>query len=82
MCVRSPPRQLDCARLLPMYEALHARTRAADNETIILYALLAQAGRAGAGGAARGAENKKKRDFNTRLDLLLLGRVRAEVVAA
>ena len=43
------PRQLDRARLLPMYEALHARTRAADNETIILYALLAQAGRAGAG---------------------------------
>ena len=41
MCVRSPPRQLD--------EALHARTRAADNETVIFYALLAQAGRAGAG---------------------------------
>jgi hypothetical protein len=49
MCVRSPPRQLDRARLLPMYEALHARTRAADNETVIFYALLAQAGRAGAG---------------------------------
>ena len=46
-----------------MYEALHARTRAADNETIILYALLAQAGRAGAGGAARGAENKKEKGF-------------------
>jgi len=46
---RSPPRQLDRARLLPMYEALHARTRAADNETVIFYALLAQAGRAGAG---------------------------------
>ena len=46
-----------------MYEALHARTRAADNETIILYALLAQAGRAGAGGAVRGAENKKEKAF-------------------
>ena len=49
MRARSPPRQLDRARLLPMYEALHARTRAADNETVIFYALLAQAGRAGAG---------------------------------
>jgi hypothetical protein len=38
------PHQLDRARLLPMYEALHARTRAADNETAIFYALLAQAG--------------------------------------
>ena len=35
-----------------MYEALqlHARIRASDNETVILYALLAKAGRAGAGG--------------------------------
>ena len=40
-----------------MYEALqlHARIRAADNETIILYALLAQAGRAGAGGRSAGS---------------------------
>ena len=68
--MRSPPRQLDRARLLPMYEALHARTRAADNETIILYALLAQAGRAGAGGAARGAENKKKKTNDTRFLVL------------
>ena len=65
-----------------MYEALHARTRAADNETIILYALLAQAGRAGAGGAARGAENKKEKALTLVLICCSLGRFRAEVVAA
>jgi hypothetical protein len=39
-----------------MYEALqlHARIHASDNETVILYALLAKAGRAGAGGRSAG----------------------------
>ena len=52
----APRATLHCAPLLRMYEALqlHARIRASDNETVILYALLAKAGRAGAGGRSAG----------------------------